>query len=92
MVRAHSQQQLTELLRRGEEVFERDVRSKITDADPQSYLLIDINTGDFEVDADSDAASERLRERRPEALIYFRRVGSETVHRFGILSAPETAE
>lgn len=90
MIRTHTQQQLAELLRRGEEVFERDVRSKIADADPQSYLLIDINTGDFEIDADSDIASGRLRERQPEALIYFRRVGSETVHRFGILSDPET--
>ncbi len=78
MVKAHTRKQLAELVRRGEEVFEREVRSKVAGRDPHSYLLIDIESGDFEVGTDSIAAGERLRARHPGALVYFRRVGSDT--------------
>jgi hypothetical protein len=47
------------------------------------YVVIDIETGDYEVDANHLAAVERLRERNHDAQIYGRRVGSPIIHHFG---------
>lgn len=68
---------------RGEELFEQSIRSQIGGEDPRHYVAIDIDTGDYEVDSDSMAATRRLVARRPNAQIWMRRVGSKTVLRVG---------
>lgn len=83
MFRTTTPLQREQWMRHGEEIFEREVRSKLEGQNPDDYLLIDVDSGDFEVDADELAASERLRARRPQAVIYFRRVGSRVSRRFG---------
>ena len=46
-------------------------------------VVIDVNSGDYEI-ADKDlAASLRLRERRPDAYTWAERVGFPAVHRLG---------
>jgi hypothetical protein len=45
--------------------------------------LIDIETGDYEIDRDEIAASDRLFARRPDAQVWFRQVGSRYARRFG---------
>ena len=72
-----------EFERRGEELFEQSIRSQVVDANQRHYVAIDIDTGDFEVDADSMAATHRLIDRLPDAQIWMRRVGSKIVLRIG---------
>lgn len=72
-----------EFARRGEEIFELDIRPQLKKAPARHFVLIDIETGDFEVDASELAASDRLRARHPKAQIWVRRVGSPYVCRFG---------
>jgi hypothetical protein len=72
-----------EFARRGEEIFERDIRRQLGGADDEQFVLIDIETGDFEIDADEQAAFERLQARRPDAQVWMRRVGSPYARRFG---------
>lgn len=45
-------------------------------------VAIDIETGDFEVDASEIAACDRLEARHPEAQIWIVRIGSRQVRRF----------
>src|SRR5206468_8566090 len=72
-----------EFSRRGEEIFEREIRSQVADRDKNDFVLIDVETGAYEVDGDEQVASRRLRARVPEAQIWMRRVGSRYSHRFG---------
>ncbi len=72
-----------EIVKRGEEIFERTIKSKLKGRDPLHFVLIDIETGDYEVDAKELAAGERLRERIPDAQVYGRRVGSRFARHFG---------
>ena len=74
-----------EFARRGEEIFERDIRPLLKGAPARHFVVIDIETGDFEVDESELAASDRLRARRPNAQMWLRRVGSRNARRFGIL-------
>src|SRR5438874_1813125 len=72
-----------EFARRGEAIFERDIRPVVEGADERKFVVIDIETGAYEIDADELAASDRLLARVPTAQIWLRRVGSAYAHRFG---------
>src|SRR5712692_3625955 len=72
-----------EFARRGEAIFERDIRPKLKGANPRDFVLIDIETGAYEVDADEMAASDRLDARVPDAQVWMRRVGSPYARSFG---------
>jgi len=72
-----------EFTRRGEEIFERDIRPHVAHRDKNDFVAIDIETGVYEVDADELKASDRLLARVPAAQTWLRRVGSRHVRRFG---------
>jgi len=72
-----------EFARRGEEIYEKEISPRLEGEEPSKFVLIDIETGDYEVDADELAASDRLLARHPNAQVWFRRVGSRHARRFG---------
>jgi hypothetical protein len=74
---------MEEFAQRGEELFDRDIHPRLRGHNELDFVLIDIETGDFEVDADELAASDRLLARRPDAQVWMRRVGSPYARRFG---------
>jgi len=69
--------------RRGDEIYEREVLPRLSPADQGKYALIDIETGDYEIDRDEIAASDRLLARHPDAQVWMRQVGSRYARRFG---------
>jgi hypothetical protein len=72
-----------EFARRGDEIYEKSIRSHLKKSDIGKFIVIDIETGAYEVDADEIAASDRLLARIPDAQVWLRRVGSKYSHRFG---------
>jgi hypothetical protein len=72
-----------EFARRGDELYEREILPRLGPNRVGHYVAIDIESGDFEVDADEIAASDRLQARRPDAQIWVTRVGSRYARRFG---------
>lgn len=72
-----------EFARLGEEIYERDILPKLSAEDEGKAVAIEVETGDYEVDRDEIAAGDRLRARHPDALFWFRRVGSRHFYRFG---------
>ncbi len=68
--------------RRGDEIYERDIRPKLKPDDKGKFVLIDIETGAYEIDTDEMAALDRLLARYPEAQVWMVRVGSRYVRRF----------
>jgi hypothetical protein len=72
-----------ELARKGEEIYERDIFPNLAPEDQGKVVAIEVETGDYEVGRDEIATGDRLRSRHPEALFWFRRVGSRYLYRFG---------
>jgi len=72
-----------EFARRGDAVYEKDVRPQLNPADEGKFAAIDIESGMYEIDADVLKAGNRLRARIPEAQIWMVRVGHRSVHRIG---------
>ena len=69
--------------RRGDEIYDRDIRSQVEPAHNEEIVAIDLDTGAWEVDPDEDTAADRLEARLPDAQIMVLRVGSRYVRRFG---------
>jgi hypothetical protein len=74
---------MEEFTRRGEAIFEHDIRPKVQNEDENAFVLIDIETGDFKVDKEEMAASDRLLTRLPRAQVWMRKVGSLIARHFG---------
>jgi hypothetical protein len=72
-----------EFAQRGDEIYESQVRSQVEGDNSGKIVAIDIETGDFEVDASEIAACSRLEARHQDAQIWIVRVGSRYVRRFG---------
>jgi hypothetical protein len=74
-----------EFARRGNEIYETQVRHQIEEGNHSKIVAIDIETGAFELAKDTMTASDKLLERYPDAQIWRVRIGHKGVHRFGLV-------
>lgn len=72
-----------EVARRGDEIYDHEILPLLSAEDEGKLALIDVETGDYEVDLDEIAASDRLLARHPDAQVWMRQVGSRYARRFG---------
>jgi hypothetical protein len=68
---------------RGEAIYRQQIRSRVEPGNRGKYLVIDIETGDYEVAADDLEATKRALAKRPEAVLYGLRVGYPTAYTLG---------
>ena len=78
-----------EFARRGDEIYNRDIRPQVEVNNKGRFLAIDIETGEYEMAEDTLTASQRLFQRLPDAQIWYIRVGYRAVHRIGGRSLTE---
>ncbi len=72
-----------EIARRGEEIYDRSVRQKIEENADGKIVVIDVETGDYEVGDTTLQGADRLLAVRPDAALYSLRVGYDAVYSFG---------
>jgi hypothetical protein len=84
MTRRQPRYSKEEHARRGMELYERQVRPQVEAGNRGKVVGIDVDTGDFELAEDTLTAADRLLARRPDAQIWFVRIGEPGVHRFGL--------
>jgi hypothetical protein len=70
-----------EVARRGDEIYNRLLRARLEPDQNGKIIAIDVDSEDYEVGTDVLDVAHRLRARRPDALIYFLRVGDRVLHR-----------
>ena len=56
--------------RRGQAIYDAQIRHLITPEDAGKFVLVDVLTGDYEIADRSVEARVKLRQRRPEAVIH----------------------
>ena len=76
---------------RGKELYARKIRDLTRGTAKGDFVVIDIHSGDFEVDSDDVTATMRLMERRPDAITWAVRVGFPAAYnlRGGVLARTE---
>lgn len=72
-----------EFARRGDAIYEREIRPLVEAGNEGKFVAIDIETGAYEIDTDELAAADYLLARIPDAQVWLRRIGSRYVRRFG---------
>ena len=75
-----------EFARRGDEIYESQVRQQVEEGNHGKIVAIDIETGAFEVADDILPATDRPFERLPDAQPWIVRIGYRAVDRFGARS------
>jgi hypothetical protein len=72
-----------EFARRGDEIYESQVRQQVEEGNHGKIVAIDIETGAFEVADTPMVAVDRLYEHKPDAQPWVIRIGHRAVFRFG---------
>ena len=72
-----------EIGQRGQALYDRKIRAQVEQDYWGKFLILDVNTGDYEIDAEDLDASERLLVRRPDAVLFGVRIGSHAAYRLG---------
>jgi len=73
-----------EFARRGQEIYDRDIRPTLKREDHNKFVAIDIESGAYEMDPSDLAAIERLFSRYLDAQIWLMQVGQLAARRMGI--------
>ena len=87
MTATHPRYTKEEFARRGDAIYERDIKPTMEESGVGEFVAIDIETGAYEVNADELTASDRLLARVPNAQIWLRRIGSRYIRRLRFRSA-----
>lgn len=70
-----------ETARRGDEIYERDIRAQVEVTNRGKVVAIAIDSGEYVIDDNALAASEGLLAQHPDAEIWCVRVGHRALHR-----------
>jgi len=73
----------SEVAARGEEWYERHLKQQVEPDHLGEFLVVDVNTGDYEIGRDYIQPTERLLAKLPDAVLYALRVGYRSVGRIG---------
>ena len=79
----HPRYSSEEIAQRGQRLYEQKIRSQLDESETGKFLVLDIETGQYEIDRDEIAALKRAKEKNPKAALYLLRVGSETAYKLG---------
>lgn len=77
--------------RRGEAIFDEQIRPVVEQDNVGRFVVIDVETGEYEMDDDDVVATRRALAKRPQAVLYGVRVGFPTAYSLGgkSLSIPQ---
>jgi hypothetical protein len=79
----HPRYSSAEIVQRGQALYEQQIRAQVEASHPCQFLILDIETGDYEIDAEEVRALQRAKAKHPEGAFYIVRVGSPTAYRLG---------
>ena len=72
-----------EVEERGEALYASQIRQMVEAGNRGKFVVIDIETGDYEIDDDDLQATKRALANRPEAILYGVRIGYPTSYNLG---------
>lgn len=79
----HSRLSSATIADRGQALYNDKIRDSLDENAHGKYLVLDVDTGAYEIDKDEIAAVMRARRKNPGAPFYILRVGYPTVYRLG---------
>ena len=71
---------------RGQALYDQTIKAQVEEGNHGKFLILDVNSGDYEIDPEDLTASERLLARRPDAVLFGVRIGHRAAYRLGGMS------
>jgi hypothetical protein len=68
---------------KGKEWYERSIRAKVEPYHDGKVLIVDVDTGEYELGDDAQAITRRMLEQKPDACLYGIRVGYPAMSKRG---------
>ena len=79
---SHPRYTSDEIAERGQALYDH-IRPTVEPDNQGKFLVLDIETGEYELDVNDIAAVKRAKAKRPDTALYIVRVGFPTAYRFG---------
>jgi hypothetical protein len=83
----HTQYTRDEIVQCGQALYEQEIRPKVESENKGKYLILNVDTGDYDMDSDDLIATRRARAKYPDAPLFTVRIGYPTAYRLGGNSA-----
>ncbi len=80
---SHPRYTSEEIVERGEALYNQQIRAEVETGNESKFLVLDIETGAYEVDEDELAAVQRAKANNANAALYIMRIGYATAYRLG---------
>ena len=71
-----------EICARGEEIYQEQIKPLVEPQEKGKFVVIDIESEDYEIAPEHMAATRRLKERRPDSVRYLGRIGYPSAFHF----------
>ena len=71
------------------QIYQDKIRPLMTEDDIGKFVIVDVNSGEYEIDEAAAEASHRLRQRCPDSLRFGMRVGYSAAYFFGWHEEPK---
>jgi hypothetical protein len=72
-----------EIVQRGQALYDQQIRARVEVGHKGEFLVLDVDTGEYEIDSNEVAALKRAKAKNPGAALYILRVGFPTAYRVG---------
>lgn len=72
-----------EIVRRGQALYDERIRAQVESDHKGKFLVLDIETGDYEIDTDELTALHRAQAKRADAPLYLLRIGHRAAYKLG---------
>ena len=72
-----------EVCDRGEKIYDERIKSLVEPQEIGKFIVIDIESGDYEISEDMLEASDSLQKRRPDSVQFGAMVGHESAYLIG---------
>ena len=83
---SHPRYTADQIVERGKTLYEREIRPKVEAGNKGKILVINVETGEYEIDDDHLTASDRAAAKHPGAALFAMRIGYPTMGRIGARS------
>jgi hypothetical protein len=80
---SHPRYTSDEIARRGQALYDQQIRAKVETSHQGMFLVLDIDTGEYEIDVNELAALKRAKTKNSAAALYMLRIGHPTAYRLG---------
>jgi hypothetical protein len=79
----HSRYSSEEIASLGQARYDQEIQNQLDASARGKFLVLDIETGEYEIDVDERVALKRARSKHPDAALYLLRIGHPTAYRLG---------